>query len=90
VRAPGLLDVRDESGRFGLARRDPGQGAEEVHTPLIHGGREHCHYFGIHREQLSVEIRHCLVGGRLEQKNVRSARSRTLSPVPSGRAKSSS
>jgi hypothetical protein len=59
--------VRDESGRVGPARRDPGQGAEEAHTLLIHGRREHCPYFGIHGEQLPVEIRHCLVRDRPEQ-----------------------
>jgi hypothetical protein len=45
-----------------------GQGAEEARTLQIHCAREHCPYFGIHSEQLSVEIRHGRIGVLLEQK----------------------
>jgi hypothetical protein len=63
-----LLKAGHEPGQIVPARSDSGQGAEEAHTLQIHCGREHCPYFGIHSEQLSVEIRHCRIGVVLEQK----------------------
>lgn len=68
VRPPEVLKVGHEPGQIIPARGDSGQGAEEAHTLQIYGGREHCPYFRIHSEQLSVEIRHCRIGVLLEQK----------------------
>ncbi len=70
VRAPEFLQVRYEMVAVFLVLLGSGDMAESLEEtpPLhVHGGREHGPDFGVHGEELRIEVCHCRVSGRLKQ-----------------------
>jgi hypothetical protein len=71
MRAPEFLQVRHETIVVGLALLGigvPAQGLEETPSLQVHRGREHSPDFGVHGKQLGVEVCHCRISDRLEQR----------------------
>jgi hypothetical protein len=70
VRATEFLQVGHETVAADLALLgigDPAQGLEETPPLHVHGGREHGPDFGVHGEQLGVEVCHCRISDGLKQ-----------------------